>query len=291
MRLRFILFLAIAVAGCGQSSAPDPTAPAAAEPALTTADFGRIVERGTLRVVLGRERDTYLPRHGAAVYAEQELARRFAARHGLEMRLVFVEDFSARLPALLEGRGDIVVANLTVTDDRLQQVAFTRPLGHSVDRLAIARGNKVPGVGEALSGTVAAREGTTLLETANRLAAEHAELVVVPVSGTSTNENRIDRLANGEFDYAVQDSNVLAHILDYCPTGCRVTLVHSGFTDQVKTHEGTYGGWKDILSLLKAELETGQIPLKTRIIYAIQGAMMFMLPKSTRIEEVKKAGW
>lgn len=209
------MLLAIAVAGCGQSSAPDAAAPGGPESELETADFGRIVERGTLRVVLGRERDTYLPRHGAAVYAEQELARRFAARHGLEMRLIFIEEFSERLPALLEGRGDIVVANLTVTDERRKQVAFTRPLGHSVDRLALARGKEVPVAGDALSGTVAAREGTTLLDTANRLATEHPGLVVVPVSGTSTNENLIDRLASGEFDYAVQDSNVLARILDY----------------------------------------------------------------------------
>lgn len=74
-------------------------------------------------------------------------------------------------------------------------------------------------------------------------------------------------------------------------SGCRVTITHSGWTEDMKTRKNTAVGWTDILSLLKAEIETGQIPLKTRLIYAIQGAMMFMLPKSTKVEEVDRQGW
>lgn len=212
MRACLILLLAVFVTACERSTAP---ASDGAETEISTADLDEMIERGTLRVLLGRERESYLPRHGAALYAERELAARFAERHGLGLRFVFVDRFSERLPALLEGRGDIVVANLTVTEERRQVVTFTRPLGYSRDRLAVAKGREPPAPGDPLSGTIAAREGTTLLDTAERLAAEHAELVVVPVSGTLTNEALIDRLVAGEFDYAVQDSNVLAHILDY----------------------------------------------------------------------------
>ncbi len=74
-------------------------------------------------------------------------------------------------------------------------------------------------------------------------------------------------------------------------TGCRVTLTHSGFTDQAETHKGVGPGWKEILGLLKAEVETGQIPLKTRAMYTMMNWFMFMMPKSTRVSEVEKAGW
>jgi uncharacterized protein YndB with AHSA1/START domain len=79
--------------------------------------------------------------------------------------------------------------------------------------------------------------------------------------------------------------------LDEIPGGCRVTLIHSGWTDQVKTHKGVAGGWRQILDVLKAELETGDIPLKTKMMYGVMGALMFMLPKATKVEEVQKAGW
>lgn len=215
MRGWLLVLIAIFATACEQASTPGSSATDGAEPEISTADLGEMAERGTLRVVLGRERESYLPRHGPALYAERELAARFADRHGLGLQMVFVERFPDRLPALLEGRGDLVVANLTVTDERREQVAFTRPIAYSRDRLAVAAGRDVPDAGGTLSGTIAAREGTTLLDTAQRLAAEQPHLVVVPVSGALTNESLIDRLAAGEFDYAVQDSNVLARILDY----------------------------------------------------------------------------
>jgi uncharacterized protein YndB with AHSA1/START domain len=79
--------------------------------------------------------------------------------------------------------------------------------------------------------------------------------------------------------------------LEETPSGCRVTLIHSGWTDQAKTHKGVSGGWKEILGTLKCELETGDIPFKTKAIYRIMGTLMFLLPKSTKVEEVERSGW
>lgn len=80
--------------------------------------------------------------------------------------------------------------------------------------------------------------------------------------------------------------------LEETPTGCRVTLTHGGWTaDLAKSHKGTVSVWQQILTLLKQLLETGDIPAKTKIIYALMGASMFMLPKSTKVSEVEKAGW
>lgn len=69
--------------------------------------------------------------------------------------------------------------------------------------------------------------------------------------------------------------------LEEAAGGCRVTVTHSGWTEAHKAPEKSAGGWKEILGLLKSEVETGQIPLKTRIMYAVMNGMMFMMPKST----------
>lgn len=93
------------------------------------------------------------------------------------------------------------------------------------------------------------------------------------------------------FTFRPEQPTLVTWELEEIPGGCRVTLTHSGWTNQEATHKGVVGGWRDILAVFKADLETGQIPLKTRIIYGLQGSMMFMLPKSTKTEEVAKAGW
>lgn len=206
-----IMAVGLLLVGCGE--APEPTASPAAE--RSTADLGGMRERGTLRVLLERDRESYLPRRGAALYAEREIATRFAGRAGLEAELVFVERFADLLPALLDGRGDVVAANLTVTDARREQVAFTRPLDYSRDTLVVASGKPVPDAGDALGGRIAARAETTLIDTARRLAAEHDGLEAVAVDGARSNEDLVDRVAAGEFDYALQDGNVLEVMLGY----------------------------------------------------------------------------
>jgi len=75
------------------------------------------------------------------------------------------------------------------------------------------------------------------------------------------------------------------------PGGCRVTVMHSGWTAEAKTYKSTASGWKEILGLLKHELETGDIPFKTRIVYKMMSAFMFAMPKSTKVEEVERSGW
>lgn len=73
--------------------------------------------------------------------------------------------------------------------------------------------------------------------------------------------------------------------------GCRVTVTHSGWTGEHEAYEKTVGGWTEILGLLKQDLETGELPLKTRIMYRVMGWFMFMMPKTTTREYVDEQGW
>jgi uncharacterized protein YndB with AHSA1/START domain len=72
--------------------------------------------------------------------------------------------------------------------------------------------------------------------------------------------------------------------------GCRVTVTHSGWTAEHKAPEKSAAGWKEILGLLKQELETGDIPFKVKAMYAVMGLFMFALPKATKTEYVDRHG-
>lgn len=73
--------------------------------------------------------------------------------------------------------------------------------------------------------------------------------------------------------------------------GCRVTVTHSEWGTAHEAHEKTVAGWREILGLLKHELETGTLPLKTRIMYRVMGWFMFMMPRTTTREYVDEQGW
>ncbi len=77
--------------------------------------------------------------------------------------------------------------------------------------------------------------------------------------------------------------------LEEVPEGCKVTLTHAGWTIEkdAKKHEA---GWVEILGLLKSQLETGDIPTKTKLIYGVQGLFMWALPKATKVENWPREG-
>jgi uncharacterized protein YndB with AHSA1/START domain len=79
------------------------------------------------------------------------------------------------------------------------------------------------------------------------------------------------------------------------PGGCRVTVTHSGFPGETKTLKSVSKVWPQILGRFKSVLETGNVPMGTRIGYAMMGAMSFMMPKAMRSDAVEKfiaeRGW
>lgn len=78
--------------------------------------------------------------------------------------------------------------------------------------------------------------------------------------------------------------------LEEVAEGCRVTITHAGWTE-AKDADKHIAGWQEILGLLKSELETGDIPTKTKLVYWIQGKFMWALPKTTKAEHVEEQGW
>lgn len=93
------------------------------------------------------------------------------------------------------------------------------------------------------------------------------------------------------FTFRPEQPTLVTWELAEVPGGCRVTLTHGGWTNQTETHKGVAGGWREILQLLKVELETGDIPLRKKATYFVMNALSFMLPRSTRVGEVARAGW
>jgi len=73
--------------------------------------------------------------------------------------------------------------------------------------------------------------------------------------------------------------------------GTRVTVTHSGWTEAHEAAQKTGAGWKEILGLLKQELETGTLPFRTRFMYRVMGWFMFAMPSTTTREHADRQGW
>jgi membrane-bound lytic murein transglycosylase MltF len=156
-----LVFAAVLLAACGQDgakgpetspssaadagAAPDPEAvPEVAIPetgiaplvlAKSTADLDGMIERRYIRVLTNYSKTSFFIDGGTPrgvvpdsfKLFEDDLNQRLKNRH-LRVTVVFVPVAHDELvPALLEGRGDVVAAGTLVSDWRREKVAFTRP--------------------------------------------------------------------------------------------------------------------------------------------------------------------
>jgi membrane-bound lytic murein transglycosylase MltF len=123
---------------------PKGTIPLAAhEP--WTGDLDGMQERRMIRVLVPYSRTLYFldgPEQRGIVFEtmrefEEAFNKKLGRRH-VRVNLVFLPTTRDRLiPALLEGRGDVIAANLTVTPEREAKVDFTRSIGRNVREIVV----------------------------------------------------------------------------------------------------------------------------------------------------------
>jgi len=219
-----LLALTVLLDGCGASE--DPTTPANT-PApnesfknyIELGDLPALKERKKLRVLLTDVNIDvpYLPRQGLPVHYETELIDQFAEQLGLQSEWIYVENFDDLLPMLIEGKGDIAAANLTITEERKEKVVFSVPVTIVTEQLVTRSDDKIKSANELQGRTIVVPKSSSYLGTVQALKKQYPKINVQEVNGEMSVVEILDGVANGEFDLAVADSNIIEAILPVQP--------------------------------------------------------------------------
>ncbi len=172
-------------------------------------DLEEIMKRGTLRILTERGPASYFVHGGEQRGFEYELMRRFAARHELRLEVVVPPARTDLIPWLLQGRGDVVAAGLTVTSARTQQVAFTRPYQNAQEVIVVRSGASVADLDDLRGRTVYVRAGTAHHETLRELRQFDDDFKIILVPESFSSRDVLDRVEDGTWDATVCDSYVL----------------------------------------------------------------------------------
>ena len=195
----------------GRTAAPDRAA--AAIPALvSTEDLEAIRARGFLRILVLGGAEPGIPRWGGVLDSEIDTARAFARHLGVEARLVPTEAHLEVIPMLLAGQGDLISAQLAVTEARSRRLLFSRPL-LSLDEVLVGRRGAagLPREPAELDGrTVHVARGSSHVDALAQLAEQHGVTVQVEeVDARVDLETLAHRVALGTYELTVLDSNLL----------------------------------------------------------------------------------
>ena len=92
------------------------------------ADLATIKQSGTLRVVVmpdTRRPEFFSVKPGTPPGFDHEVLEAFTTLHKLKLRVVPVSGWDALIPALLDGKGDIIAGRFSDTPTRRKQIDFT----------------------------------------------------------------------------------------------------------------------------------------------------------------------
>ena len=180
-------------------------------------DLRAIRKHGVLRLLAPRgESDDALPRDGLPSNAWRELAEKFARNNGLEPQWVYVKTFADLIPALVEGRGDVIATNFSRTPERSRQVAFTRPL-QFVRELLITRASSQPQAGAEEPLQVAVRRGSAFANTLSAGEERRERFAITYLEEPVDHDQLLDSVVSGEYPATVIDSNLADAILPSYP--------------------------------------------------------------------------
>lgn len=204
-------FAIVLVAGCGSEQSGGER--------KTAADKKADKEQGgpPLRILTLRDPagSGFLPRSGLPESAELELAKAYAESRGREAEIVFVDALADLIPALLEGKGDLAVSNLTATEARKEKVAFTTPVAFVREVVIGRKGESFENAHGLGDRTVVVRAGSSFQRTLERIQKKRFqpefELATLPPG--IGDQALLDGVAEGNYDLTVMDSNTARALL------------------------------------------------------------------------------
>ncbi len=187
-----------------------------------TGDLDGMVERRTVRVLTAYSRTLYFIDNGTprgtaydqGKLLEEHLNKTFKSAR-LTIRVQFIPlSRDELLPALLEGKGDIVMANLTVTPERSDIVDFADPWIGGVQEIVVARpgGPEITKLDDLSGKDVFVRVSSSYHESLVKLNARFASegkapIKIIPAPEELEDEDLLEMASAGLVDLLVVDNH------------------------------------------------------------------------------------
>ncbi|MEQ8323320.1 MAG: transporter substrate-binding domain-containing protein [Vicingaceae bacterium] len=191
----------------------------------------QILEAGKLRVLTTYSSTNYFLYRGQAMGYEYDMANKLARFLGLQLKVIVAKNTDELIELLLSGKGDMIAAGLTATNDRRQRIVFTdylyltkqvlvqrkpenwrRMQRHQIDHKLV----KDPI--ELIGDTVYVKKGTSyyqrLINLQNEIGGNiHIQLVDEEVP----TEKLIEMVVEGQIPFTIADQNIANVSASYFP--------------------------------------------------------------------------
>jgi membrane-bound lytic murein transglycosylase MltF len=219
-----LIITAVLVITAPSSAQDDPFSAVMTKPvAERTGDLDEMRERGAIRVLVTYNKTNFFVAGGKLGGFEYELLREYekhvnknVSRREIETKFYFVPVAKDQLiPMLIQGRGDIAAAGLTITPKRQRQAAFSTPYLTGVEEIIVTGANvkDVNTISDLAGHDVYVVKGSSYVEhlrEINRLA-EHFNMPpieIIEMEQFFETEDLLEMANAGIIDFVVADRHL-----------------------------------------------------------------------------------
>jgi arginine/lysine/histidine transporter system substrate-binding protein len=153
-----------------------------------------------------------------------DIARHIATELGYDLEITNM-DFSGLIPALQAGRADFVMAGMTPTEERRQNVDFSEIYYNARQTIVFSAGANITGPADLAGKTLGVQLGSIQEELANDLATEIQGLRLSPLNRIN---EIIQELRTGRIDAAIIEDTVAEGFLANNPDLAAVEIPEEG---------------------------------------------------------------
>lgn len=179
-------------------------------------ELQQVEKRGTLRVVTVNGPTTYYLAGQGQTGFDYDVARHFARSLGVRLKIIVADNRSQVLPMLRQGKADMAAAGLAVTAQRARHVRFSPALRSITPQLAYRLGEPKPSDLGDLDKPLVVEAGSSPAEHLEEVASQYPHLKW-HATQQADSEELLHRVAEGQLDYTIANSDLIAIDQRYYP--------------------------------------------------------------------------
>ena len=193
---------------------------------VTTGDLDAIIQSGKIRVLYQSRQPDSRP----VSNTEKTMLERFAQEYGLHLEWVPADARWGLLPKLVAGEGDIIAGHgRSIAAGMLEQVRFTLPWVTSHQQvIARADTTQISSLDDLAARQIVLQKSSPAWPTMQELAEKIPTMDLVLLPENLSQETIMSRVASGQYDLTIADSDFLKEYLPHHPELSAVFDINDG---------------------------------------------------------------
>lgn len=173
-----------------------------------------IKKRKKLRVLMPSQIDAAFPRKGNLLSFERDMAEAFARELGVTLEIIPIENYANFTTALTEGKGDLSMASLTITEERKKSVRFSTPVDYTQEVIVGKKGDRAKGMNDLREKKISVRGSSAYVGTLEALRDSFDIHIEKLYDGLHTYEI-VEDITAGTYDYTLCDNDIAEAVASY----------------------------------------------------------------------------